>query len=86
MSEKFPPRKDAIFTVLNDWLDLPQDLFEKIWPELETAVQALDPLPYVHRCWDDGTCSNYGKRRKTRGVNDEFEPRDGFSKNEDDYG
>lgn len=40
----------------------------------------LDPKPYVHRCWDDGTCAMYGDRLATthRGINDEFEPREGY--------
>ena len=45
----------------------------------------LDPLPYVHACWDDGTCTRIGERVAVRKINDEFRPRDGYSQNEEDY-
>jgi hypothetical protein len=32
------PGKQAMFNVLNDWLDLPQDTFEMLWPELADAA------------------------------------------------
>lgn len=34
---RMPERKDAMFSVLNDWLDLDQFTFEKLWSELDTA-------------------------------------------------
>lgn len=46
---------------------------------------SLDPLPYVHECWDDGTCMLNGKRRAERGINDEFDPRPGFVQEEEAY-
>lgn len=45
----------------------------------------LDPLPYVHDCWDDGTCTNVGKRMPSPGINNEFNPRPGFIQDEDAY-
>ncbi len=45
----------------------------------------LDPEPYVHSCWDDGTCSRIGERVKVKGINDEFSPRDGYEKDEQKY-
>ncbi len=43
-TNRFPPRKDAIFTVLNDWFDMPQDAFERIWPELDAATRVSDEI------------------------------------------
>lgn len=54
----------------------------------EAAVRyrpLLDPEPYVHSCWDDGTCSRFGERTTVKGVNDEFEPRDGYEQDERKY-
>lgn len=45
----------------------------------------LDPLPYVHSCWDDGMCSRHGQRSAQKGVSDEFLPREGYSQDERDY-
>lgn len=45
----------------------------------------LDPLPWVHDCWDDGTCSHIGERKASRGVNDDFRPRPEYSQNLEDY-
>lgn len=46
---------------------------------------SLDPLPFVHRCIDDGTCPFYGKRMSIRGVNNELEPRSGFIQDDEAY-
>lgn len=54
----------------------------------EAAVRfgpLLDPEPYVHFCWDDGTCSRIGERVGVKGINDEFAPRDGYEKDEQKY-
>jgi len=52
---------------------------------VDNADLPVDPLPYVHDCWDDGTCLENGQRRDKKGINDIFSPRDGYSKNEMDY-
>lgn len=54
----------------------------------EAAVRyspPFDPKPYVHSCWDDGTCSRIGERVEVRGINDEFSPRNGYEKDEQKY-
>lgn len=33
-------REEAIFNVLNEWLDLDQDTFARLWPELKVAALA----------------------------------------------
>lgn len=48
-------------------------------------TKQLDPLPYVHDCWDDGTCSDYGKRKPARGINNEFAPRPEYEQDKDQY-
>lgn len=45
----------------------------------------LDPKPWVHECWDDGTCSDIGNRHAKHGINDEFRPRAEYSQNREDY-
>lgn len=35
-------RKEAVFNVLNEWLDLPWETFERVWPELEEAVNVSE--------------------------------------------
>lgn len=45
----------------------------------------LDPLPWRHSCWDDGTCDAIGERHETKEINDDFRPREGYSQNREDY-
>lgn len=45
MSEKYSRRMEAMFNVLNDWLDLDQSTFEKLWAELDQAARVEDPDP-----------------------------------------
>lgn len=45
----------------------------------------LDPLPYVHRCWDDGTCPDYGKRLPSTYIHNEFEPRPEYEQEQSYY-
>lgn len=81
------PRKDAIFSVLNDWLDLPQNIFEKMWDELDAATEVprgkarpkLDPEPWV----------DYGGERSVlepAWEGGDWDPRPGYSKDKKDYG
>jgi hypothetical protein len=46
----------------------------------------LDPLPWFHACWDDGTCPDYGSRQETEtSINDEFRPREGYEQDRSKY-
>lgn len=46
----------------------------------------LDPMPWVHDCWDDGTCDEYGKRQPNREyINDEFRPRPEYEQDINKY-
>lgn len=82
----FDSRKDAIFTVLNDWLDLPQGLFEKMWDELDAATRTpegvnknLDPRPWV----DDAGNRHAFEPAWEGGY---FEPEARYSQDRADYG
>lgn len=46
----------------------------------------LDPMPWVHDCWDDGTCYEYGKRKHKREfILDQFEPRPEYEQDVNKY-
>lgn len=49
-------------------------------------VNELDPLPWHHACWDDGTCPDYGTRQEEKiSINDEFRPREGYEQDKSKY-
>lgn len=37
---------EEVFNVLNDWFDLSQDAFEKVWPELREAFYNYANPPF----------------------------------------
>jgi hypothetical protein len=47
-------QEDAVFSVLNDWLDLDQDHFLRLWPELKAAVERTDPKGEYAVGYNDG--------------------------------
>ena len=96
MSVTMSKRQEAIFNVLNDWTDMPQDLFFRIWPELSVALQVeepkpeqkklpRDPMPYQNIQFRSARYASEEAALNHAGDLYEFNPRSWASQNREDY-